>query len=346
MIDKYQIDALIERSDLMQLAEQAGATLHKTGSEYRSTCPLHGGHNHSGFAIYSSGKKWKCFSGDCGGGDVIEFVKVWRNIGFIQAVEFLGGDMKIAPAEYEQIARQRYENEQAELQRQIAITEKALADFRQAKAWTRYYEQMDDEGKRACWYARGYTDEMIDYFQVGYTPNFGYYYDDILYHSQTITIPIWQADKSIAGVKHRLLSPRDEGDKYRPDVSDLPSQPIHCDYYDGANAKNVLYIEGEIKAEVTYFALNTPGWQVIGLPSKTIFRKDGTLAKNVASTLEFYKGRNSVVLLDPDAKEQAVKLAKYLKGSYILLADKIDDLIIDESLGRDDLLGLIDQARR
>ena len=53
-----------------ELAQRAGAKLKHVGGSWRSACPLHGGHNDSGFAIYTKeGRQlWQCFSGDCGGG--------------------------------------------------------------------------------------------------------------------------------------------------------------------------------------------------------------------------------------------------------------------------------------
>ena len=44
-----RIEAALAAADLVQIAEQAGAKLHRQGSEYRGNCPLHGGHNPTGF---------------------------------------------------------------------------------------------------------------------------------------------------------------------------------------------------------------------------------------------------------------------------------------------------------
>jgi len=38
-------------------------------------CPIHGGDNKKGFHVTNDDQAWKCFSGDCGGGDIFTFVE-------------------------------------------------------------------------------------------------------------------------------------------------------------------------------------------------------------------------------------------------------------------------------
>ena len=90
MID---VDAILKRTNLVSLVEQAGGRLHRAGGDLRGACPLHGGDNPTAFSVYSEGgvQKWKCFTRDCGGGDAIGFVMKWRGLDFRQACAYLSG---------------------------------------------------------------------------------------------------------------------------------------------------------------------------------------------------------------------------------------------------------------
>ena len=60
----YNIEELIQKNDLIALAERAGAKFGRMGKDMRSCCPLHGGKNPTGFSVYEDdGKqKWKCYT--------------------------------------------------------------------------------------------------------------------------------------------------------------------------------------------------------------------------------------------------------------------------------------------
>src|SRR5688572_2137600 len=116
----YNIEALLSSNDLLEFAERAGAKFRRTGGEYRSHCPIHGGDNPNAFAVWvEDGKqKWKCFTRGCGVGDVVDFIQVWQQKSFKDAVRFLGGEVIADPYEMEKLARERHEK--AKLDREAA----------------------------------------------------------------------------------------------------------------------------------------------------------------------------------------------------------------------------------
>jgi len=65
---EINVQGIVDQSNLLRLAETAGAVLADKGRGlWRSNCPLHNGHDPSGFSIIEGhdGKLcWTCFSGD------------------------------------------------------------------------------------------------------------------------------------------------------------------------------------------------------------------------------------------------------------------------------------------
>lgn len=89
---RLDLDTLLSRIDLEQIAQQAGTKLHRRGGELRGICPLHKGDNPTAFTVYkdSSGhERWRCYTKCNAGGDAIDFVQRWHNLDFIGAVKYL-----------------------------------------------------------------------------------------------------------------------------------------------------------------------------------------------------------------------------------------------------------------
>ena len=62
--------------DLVDTIRKAGGDPKYAYGEWRCACPIHKGENENNFSIYDQGDKqrWKCWSRDCGQGDVIDFI--------------------------------------------------------------------------------------------------------------------------------------------------------------------------------------------------------------------------------------------------------------------------------
>lgn len=58
--------------NMERLLGEYGVTLDR---HRRTPCPIHNGDNKSGFSVSSDLQAWKCFTGDCGGGDIFTFVE-------------------------------------------------------------------------------------------------------------------------------------------------------------------------------------------------------------------------------------------------------------------------------
>ena len=89
---RLDLAALLSKVNLEELAQQAGAKLHRKGAELRGTCPIHKGDNPTAFSIYtdtSGHQRWRCYTKCDAGGDTIDFVERWQGLDFISAVKYL-----------------------------------------------------------------------------------------------------------------------------------------------------------------------------------------------------------------------------------------------------------------
>ena len=71
---KYIKDNLTKDIIINLIYQQNVFTIDDTGTDFRCCCPLHGGDNPTAFTWNYENGLWYCFTGDCGGGDVFDFI--------------------------------------------------------------------------------------------------------------------------------------------------------------------------------------------------------------------------------------------------------------------------------
>jgi DNA primase catalytic core len=130
--------------------------LRKAGTTYKGLCPFHGEKTPS-FTVTPSRDSWKCFG--CGlGGDVFSFVMQRDGVTFPDALRTLASKAGVEIDE-------RTKREDAHRARLRDVTETAIAFYHQVLTAT-------SQGKPALDYlrGRGFTDETISTFQLGWAP--------------------------------------------------------------------------------------------------------------------------------------------------------------------------------
>ena len=152
----------------------------------------------------------------------------------------------------------------------------------------------------------------------------------------TLSIPIFDTGEYPVNIRHRLLNPLTPNDKYRPEKAGLKATPFICDPELHFTADKILVCEGEVKSMVAYITLDDPSIQVIGLPGKS-FHSD---------LVDKLKGHRVVICLDPDAQEEANQLAKGCGGQVLQLRGKIDDVILEDRLGKYSLRNMLQDAKK
>ena len=80
------IDEVKSRIDIVQLIEESGVKLRKSGRNYTGFCPFHANKNTPAFVVWPESGTWRCF-GECNeGGDVFKYVMKKDNIDFREAL--------------------------------------------------------------------------------------------------------------------------------------------------------------------------------------------------------------------------------------------------------------------
>lgn len=326
------IESVIQTADLIDLVRKAGG---EPDSRGRCACPIHGGKDMNAFAVYKdAGKqKWKCFSGDCGGGDVYDFVMKWRDWNFKEAHAFLGGDTVSDPVEMERLARERFEKAQKELEEKKLRVEAARRELQVAERHLFYHNGMNQWAK-TMWADCGLDEGMQSFFTLGACEDF------IIndgYHTPTLTIPIVNERRELLNIQHRLVNPPTPTDRYRPERAGLGSlPPFLCVPEMGYDGEMIVVVEGAKKAMVSWARLDVMDIQVIGVTSKAVFSK-------VAGDLQ---GKKVVVIPDPQGEKEAYELAQALNGKVLEVPRKIDDWLIATEMTSNNFYSLLKQARK
>lgn len=341
---RFDIDAILAKADLLAYVERAGGEPKGSSNRYACACPLHGGDNPSAFSIYVKDGKWlwNCFTGSCGGGDAIKFVEIWQGLDFRQACEWINGGAIEDAQGMRESAEKRLEAARIET---IAAKEREDARRKELQAAERhlFYHKARTQYHRDAWMKAGIDEGMQEFWTLGGCEDFTYKHGGELYHSPTLTIPIFGADTELLTIQHRLLNPKDPHDKYRPETAGLHAHPFLAVPLLGYDGDTVLVMEGAKKAMVTW--TRVPGnMQCIGVPSQEGYKPLIEVLKPV--------GERVVVIPDPNSERnsksllKAWHLAKEVGGKFMQTPIQIDDYILMSEMSGDTLYRMIKQARR
>jgi DNA primase len=346
--------------DLLILAGQL-TTLRKVaasnGGEWAGACPWCGGVDRFRIQPHHSEPRWLCRS--CSDGkwkDVIDFIERRDNLPFKEAVkELFGPNVHVAP---ERIAELQAERQRADVERARIETEQQAAkraELHTSGAWMEYYHHPDTY---THWAARGLSSQWVDYFQFGYNPGREFRSGNDTFTSPSLTIPYFKTTVTdgvpsweCIGLIHRLTLDNPPGGKYRPHAAGLGRPLFRCDLYDPGIRGEVLLVEGEIKAAVTWARLQDYVYEC--KPASFLGRLTvvGCTSKNIsAAQLAELAGASQIwICLDPDATKEAEAAARALGADRCRIIDlpgKIDDLLNDESIDIESIYHLMRSARR
>jgi DNA primase len=153
------VDELKSVAGIVQVVQERGVVLKRSGTSWKGLCPFHGEKTPS-FHVYDKGI-FKCYG--CGvGGDVIKFVELYDKVAFPEAVRQLAGRVGMPVPEAEG-AKQDAE-EQRDRETLLGIHEVAAAWFRQQLALPA------GAPARRQLAERGLTSATIEAMGIGYAP--------------------------------------------------------------------------------------------------------------------------------------------------------------------------------
>jgi len=332
----FNVEDILNKANLRELVEKAGGKLDKNS---RCACPLHGGENEGAFHIFNKDGRdyFKCFTGDCGAGDAITFVMKWQGLDFKAACVFLGGDIASDPVAMEASAKARLEKAKADHEETRLKVEARRAELQVAQMHLHYHNTMRDWG-RLAWVARGLDESYQGLWTLGSCDDKKINFKGEEYHTPTLTIPLVDKQYNLLNIKHRLINPPKENDKYRPEKEGLGMFPPFMAFPDvGFDADTIWIMEGEIKAMVTATISPDAGWQFVGVPGQDAFEK---------LPADILKTKKVIVVPDPGAELKAWKFAKFIGARFLMVSEKIDDLINANQYDKDWLASVRTQARK
>jgi DNA primase len=351
--DKTTLREKIQRARAkMTIDDQAteigkDVTLRRMGREYRGPCPIHSGTKVTGFAVYdrvsNDHPRWTCHSDDCGDGDIFDYLMKVRGMSLPEAYEYVSG-LTLGRREADIPSRQRerpapppveslyrtamlyHEN----LSRDVQSPESPLRGTKPSAWWASQGMSPATQSRFLLGYAK--------HCRTAYNPN-----NEPLARGRafpSVTIPVFRGGNVIQ-IRHRLLSPIDPGDKYRPEV---PQQGIHLFNADsltvGPDGENraamgvhdALIVEGEKKCIwLCQLGLDS----IIPIVSSTggVRAWRGPYAEEWVPLFDTCE--RVFVLFDQELKSrnwaQAAASLFGRRGSVVYLPNKVDDLLMHET---------------
>lgn len=160
MIPLDQIQYVKQEADLKQVVDSLGVELRRAGANWVGKCPFHNEKTGS-FTVHPRNNHWKCYG--CGeGGNAIDFVMKRKGCDFIEAVKYVADIIGYTLTDdYHETAEQRQVRERK--MEQVDVNKMAVV----------WFQNRLSENKQALAYIkeRGWSDETLQQWEIGYAPN-------------------------------------------------------------------------------------------------------------------------------------------------------------------------------
>ncbi|MBT3711780.1 MAG: DNA primase, partial [Anaerolineae bacterium] len=156
------VDEVKSRLNIIDLVSESGVQLRRSGRNHTGFCPFHSNTKTPAFVVWEETGTWKCF-GECNdGGDIFKFVMKKEGWDFKESLRHLAQKAGVELKEY---TPQQKEERDAHEKLRTLLEEIALFYHQQLKT---------PAGAKTLAYLRekrGLTDETIEAFTLGYSPN-------------------------------------------------------------------------------------------------------------------------------------------------------------------------------
>lgn len=160
MIPLDQIQYVKQEADLKKVVESLGVELRRAGANWVGKCPFHNEKTGS-FTVHPRNNHWKCY-GCNEGGNAIDFVMKKKGCDFIEAVKYVADIIGYTLTDdYHETAEQRQVRERK--MEQVDVNKLAVV----------WFQNRLRENKQALAYIkeRGWSDETLQQWEIGYAPN-------------------------------------------------------------------------------------------------------------------------------------------------------------------------------
>lgn len=162
MIDQVTVAKIMDSADIVDVVSDF-VSLKRTGANYKGLCPFHDDRTPS-FIVSPAKNLCKCFA--CGeGGSPVGFIMKHEKLTYTDALRYLARKYGIPVQEKEMTAEQRQTRDDRE---SMYIVNEWARD------WFRKQLMETPDGRAiglAYFHGRGFRDDILQRFQVGYAPN-------------------------------------------------------------------------------------------------------------------------------------------------------------------------------
>lgn len=176
-----------------ELLSRYATGISDTGDGFRACCPIHGGDNPTSFVWNAHNGLWFCHSGDCGGGDVFDFVASIKNIN-------INTDFKRVVVETSNELNLDISN--------LELGERASRNVKETRMWIEYMlGKKVTENTPFDLFTLGTRQDINEYrnFSKDTISHFNSFYSSTY---NRIVIPLYDRNREIIGVSMRRI----EGD--------------------------------------------------------------------------------------------------------------------------------------
>lgn len=333
MIDTDEIKLTVQLSAFIE--RDLGPPKRKSGRNYFWLCPLHEDKATPSLHVTDDNHQWYCYG--CGaGGDIFSWCEAYHKDDFKAAASRIQDYAPATRAERREMAIERAEKVERELEAKIEEAKSALTELRRERRWVQYHNQLDEKS-RQYWRVRGVPEYWQENWALGWNHKMGISTSQGVWTTPTATIPIFDQSRDVLNIKHRLIHPPENAGKYRYELSGQGA-PIYLTDPEADMTGQVIVVEGEIKAMVTYLTLDDPNRPVVGLPGAT---------PSQDALQPILDAARLTLILDPGAEEQVAALAKMLgrnRCRILIPPMKIDDAIIEAELSKREVQMMLSYA--
>lgn len=155
------VDEVKDRTDIVEVIGET-VDLKKSGKNYTGFCPFHSNTRTPAFVVFPDTATWRCFGACNEGGDVFTFIMKQEGYEFAEALRVLAerAGIELKPRTPEQEARaEEYERLRELLESAVTFYHHQLIKTAAGEGALEYLE------------SRGFSDETIESFQLGYAPD-------------------------------------------------------------------------------------------------------------------------------------------------------------------------------
>jgi hypothetical protein len=307
--------------------------------EWHSMCPRCGPQGHKSDRFMMKGyidQEKPNVSGKC------------RQCGYGETAFFDGGRTKEDGLSDEELAELRASAARAAEEAREAAHEKLEYHVGQIQRW---HDEMTPE-QRELWHRHWITDQTIDRYRLGFTPDkIVGYHDRTPIKKDALSLPIWDLGWEISNIQWRILK-AENGDKYRQ-VSGIPVGLFHC--YPDMPLDGTGYVTEGVKKALclNQVALYGSGGEIHNIVAVNNANPGDDLL------IQFEQVSRMYLILDPDTRDadiwgnsvqtnvirRILTLNPNIEVMPVNIPFKLDDFFYEFGASYDDFVPFVNSAR-